>query len=1263
MKKISAFISVNRICYFALFILLGGSITYSQTNFPGKQSLTPIEKLLNPDGSINTHSGFEGSLDPKGFRMVNGPKGEPRFVRASESKAMVDADSSWDDRFTFAGANSIVDMVGVNGTDLYIGGSFTIVHDVKVNHFAKWNGTSWSDLGNGFNGVPSAIAFSGTDVYVIGGFTLAGGVSANQVAKWDGSLWSALGSGISMGSGSPSVIAVAGTDVYVGGNFTAAGGVSVKNIARWNGTTWDSLGSGLAGGNFGLSVKAIAINGGDVYVGGMFVQAGGVSVHNIARWDGSAWDSLGAGVRDTNYNDPFAGYVTSIARSGTDIYVGGGFNMAGNIPIGYIAKWNGTSWSALGSGRNGEVSSIAINGSDVYVSGGGSGVAKWDGSTWSDLGVVGFVQSIKIAFGGGSLYAAGEFASVGVNASNNVAQWNGSTWSSIPAGLSGTVNNPVNGIATTGNNAYEVGKFYVAGGVYPNGVAKWDSTTWSSFNTQTFDNNIYTVGINGGTVYVGGDFTDVSGKFLGGIARWNGFDWTSMNGGISGGVFPGGVVRAIAFIGPDIYIGGNFTSVDGVSVHNIAKWNGSVWQDVGGGVTGSVDHTVYALAVAGTDLYVGGYFDHAGAVSANNIAKWSGSSWSALGSGATDNGVYALAVSGNTVYVGGGFSTIRGVSANRTAKWDGNAWSPLGSGLSTDGGDYVSTITTDGPSLYVGGHFSTAGGVNARNIARWNGASWVALGSGVDSTVNSLGIAGRSLYAGGFFQTAGGKASYNFGRWALPPPDYISGTVYNDAEGDSALTGNAGLDGWVIKLYQGGILQSQTVTSSGGHYSFFGLTAGTYTVEESLQVGWVQTVPRVGDAGVTTTTFGTNAGPRAYNVTIGGLVPDTGKNFGNFQYVIGGRKYRDVEGDSTVVGNTPLDDWVIKLYQGGILQSQTVTSGGGRYSFFGLTAGTYTVEESLQVGWIQTVPRVGDAGVTTTTFGTNAGPRAYSITVGPIHPDTGKNFGNFQKPFSFVVSNRWNMVSVPIYVSNDSANVLFPTAISLAYQYSGGYAAQSTLGNGKGYWLKFNSSQTATMKGSPISLDSIHVTAGWNMIGSISSPVAESSITSAPPGMITSDFYTYSNSKNYYTVNTIKPGFGYWVKVNQSGVLILSSSGVIAPSARIRIIASTELPPTPPEGELSSTPTGIPKVYALHQNYPNPFNPTTSIKYQLPADNYVTLKIYNVLGQVVATLVDGVQNAGYKSVEWNANNMASGVYFCRLQAGLFSDTRKLLLLR
>jgi hypothetical protein len=91
--------------------------------------------------------------------------------------------------------------------------------------------------------------------------------------------------------------------------------------------------------------------------------------------------------------------------------------------------------------------------------------------------------------------------------------------------------------------------------------------------------------------------------------------------------------------------------------------------------------------------------------------------------------------------------------------------------------------------------------------------------------------------------------------------------------------------------------------------------------------------------------------------------------------------------------------------------------------------------------------------------------------------------------------------------------------------------------------------------------------------------------------------------------------------------------------------------------------TTIPEHFWLMQNYPNPFNPSTKIGYQLPVASHVALKIYDVLGRTVRTMVSERQNAGTHFVTFDATNLPSGVYFCTLDAGLYQDTKKLLLLK
>ena len=95
----------------------------------------------------------------------------------------------------------------------------------------------------------------------------------------------------------------------------------------------------------------------------------------------------------------------------------------------------------------------------------------------------------------------------------------------------------------------------------------------------------------------------------------------------------------------------------------------------------------------------------------------------------------------------------------------------------------------------------------------------------------------------------------------------------------------------------------------------------------------------------------------------------------------------------------------------------------------------------------------------------------------------------------------------------------------------------------------------------------------------------------------------------------------------------------------------------------AGVPEEIPRRYRLVQNYPNPFNQVTVIRYELPREEKVELKVYNTLGRVVEVLEKGNKLAGYHKVEWDASNLPTGIYFYRLKAGSFTDTKKLLLVK
>lgn len=89
----------------------------------------------------------------------------------------------------------------------------------------------------------------------------------------------------------------------------------------------------------------------------------------------------------------------------------------------------------------------------------------------------------------------------------------------------------------------------------------------------------------------------------------------------------------------------------------------------------------------------------------------------------------------------------------------------------------------------------------------------------------------------------------------------------------------------------------------------------------------------------------------------------------------------------------------------------------------------------------------------------------------------------------------------------------------------------------------------------------------------------------------------------------------------------------------------------------------LPVEYSLNQNFPNPFNPETKIQYALPEDNYVTIKIYDVLGKEVITLINEFRSAGRYNVTFNGENFSSGLYYYKIESGNFSQVKKMILIR
>jgi len=130
-----------------------------------------------------------------------------------------------------------------------------------------------------------------------------------------------------------------------------------------------------------------------------------------------------------------------------------------------------------------------------------------------------------------------------------------------------------------------------------------------------------------------------------------------------------------------------------------------------------------------------------------------------------------------------------------------------------------------------------------------------------------------------------------------------------------------------------------------------------------------------------------------------------------------------------------------------------------------------------------------------------------------------------------------------------------------------------------------------------------------------------------------------------------------------NGELPLTMAGMLYDGTEfegVDCVVINNSPWTVPSGEPRA---GIPESYLLKRNIPNPFNVTTTITFGLPEARDVTLDVYNLIGQKVATLVEGEHEAGYKSVTWDASEISSGIYFYKLTTGAFTETKRMTLLK
>lgn len=246
--------------------------------------------------------------------------------------------------------NGFVDNFEVFNGEMFATGFFTTVCGTTNGHVVRFDGTNWQAAGTGYPYAGHQLKAIDTTLYFVG---YQPTIDSNWVYTWDGSGFNKLGTGVYLTtavtgfSQTANLYAVESYNnhLVVSGEFDRVGNKQISGIMQWNGAEWDSLGSGLSGNIAGstsiMYPHDMCVFGTDLVVVGNFLEAGGIPVNGIARWDGTQWHAFGAG---------FNAVVYGVAVFNGELYAAGEFTQSGSTNLKRIAKWNGSEWVDPGFG-------------------------------------------------------------------------------------------------------------------------------------------------------------------------------------------------------------------------------------------------------------------------------------------------------------------------------------------------------------------------------------------------------------------------------------------------------------------------------------------------------------------------------------------------------------------------------------------------------------------------------------------------------------------------------------------------------------------------------------------------------------------------------------------------------------------------------------------------------------------------------------------------------------------------------------------------
>jgi len=734
--------------------------------------------------------------------------------------------------------------------------------------------------------------------------------------------------------------------------------------------------------------------------------------------------------------------------------------------------------------------------------------------------------------------------------------------------------------------------------------------------------------------------------------------------------------------------------------------NGSVYFSANRGTNwapaniGLPDYAVSSLAEGAAGNLFAGTNGGGVYISTNN-----GTSWSADTAGLSYKSVSSFAVSGSNLFAGTNGGGVF-LSTN-----NGTNWTPVNDGLSNANSLYVSSLVvsptgTGDTNLFAG----TKAGVF---LSTNNGTSWTSVLSGNGDiyhlAVSSNGTGGTNLFAGYSFETGlgGGIAlSTNNGTsWSsINPSEYagavaiLSLTALPNGTGGTNLYAGLLPNPDIASLYTGGGLLLSTdngtswtaidkgltnnivetmaftpnFTPNGprGTNIFAGTPAGIY-LSTNNGTSWTPVV----DSGLTNLSVSSLGAFIQGGTNVTYLFASAGKE-GIFLSTDNGTSWAQADSglsnlDVTAFAFSPVTDrpvpsWGetnvfagtyfgrVYLYNGAVLPSMASWSevdsglinncgsvltlavypaGTGAANLLAGTSNGVFLSTNSGTSWAQ----CGLANINVSSFASDI------IGAGPAGGGGLNLFaGTFNSGIYLSTNNGTNWTPVDSGLTNT-----YIRALAVSSNGMTGGVSYIVAGTDNGLFLSTNSG-TSWVKTGLINTSFVF------SVSSLAVAVTAPNSTDIFAGTNTGVFLSTNNGQSWSPVNTGLTN----TSINVNSLIVSGTNLIAATSGGIWIRPLSDM-----ITGVKNQQYNLPANYSLQQNYPNPFNPSTIINYSVPKAGFVTIKVYNVLGKEVATLVDREKSAGNYSVQFNAGKLASGIYFYRMQSGSFVQTKKLTLLK